>query len=203
MNDIITGTGADGTTTPIGQGPLMTREKWGNDAYIAGNEFEATMRAYMHDASSILELGSGWTTIVLSQELPDTPTTALEHHEGWYERVVPYAPNVRVLLQPLVDFGEFEWYEWGWPINQAPYDLLLVDGPPRATTKGGRSGALYALEYALAPGCVIIVDDATPEVRYIAKWIEDFDLTVVEQVVNTPEERVLVLEYPGPRPVAT
>ena len=213
MPEAIMGTGEDGTTTPVG---ATTRESWGNTAWVAGELFEDIMRRWLMMASNVMELGSGWTTIVLNEwvhRMNGTVTvTSLENLEMWYNKVVPEAPNVNVILTPLVDWpAGFTWYsivDINWT-DAFPIDLLLVDGPPRNLPghdmpegRSMRYGALPALEAYLAPGCIIIVDDMTPEYPMAVEWMEEFGLRVIF-AHHSDNEDVLVLEYPGPNQVAT
>ncbi len=210
MSEAIMGTGEDHTTSPVG---ATTRESWGNSAWVAGELFEDVMRRWLMMASNVMELGSGWTTIVLNEWVHRmkglVTVTSLEHLEIWHNKVVPEAPNVNVILTPLVDYDGFNWYNVrgiAWD-NSVPIDLLLVDGPPRNSPNSNmpagrarRYGALPVLEEFLAPGCIIIIDDMTPDQELAVSWMEEFGCTVM--FAHTSEnEDVLVLEYPGPRQV--
>ncbi len=204
MRDQVMGTGEDHTTTPVG---ATTRESWGNLHWIAGELFEDIMRRWLMVSSNVVELGSGWTTIVLNRwvhRMNGTVTvTSLEDMEKWYDKVVPEAPNVNVILTPLYDYGDFIWYSIQGVVIPKDVDLLLVDGPTRWQVEGkyhARYGALPVLEAVLAPGCIIIIDDVTAEHELALAWIIEFGCTVI--FAHTSEnEDVLVLEYPGPNQV--
>ena len=206
------GTGVDGTTVPMGRDkPIMTRFEWGNSRWIAGELFEDIMLRWLPLATNVFELGSGWTTVLLSQKMekrPELQVTSLEHIEMWYTKVEKYAPLVDLHLVPLVvyrerpDSSQFIWYDiLHMDIEDSSIDLLLVDGPPRVAPgedHSARYGALPTLEPYLAPGCKIIIDDQTPEHEMALEWIHDFGCTIVFSH-SEEDEDVLVLEYPGPR----
>ncbi len=209
----IMGTGTDGTTVPMGRDePIMTRKNWGNSRWIAGELFEEVMLHYLRSdpllrtPTNVFELGSGWTTVLLSREMekrPELIVTSLEHIVLWYDKVEKYAPLVDLHLLPLIDYGEYIWYDIHdvYPID--PIDLLLVDGPPRVApgeAHSARYGALPILEPYLAPGCKIIIDDQTSEHEMALEWIYDFGCTIV-YAHSEGDEDVLVLEYPGSRQV--
>ncbi len=212
------GTGSDGTTVPIGRSVshAMTREKWGNSRWTAGELFEDIMLRWLPLATNVVELGSGWTTVLLDQAIDtrqpgdELSVTSLEHLPMWYDKVKEWAPNVDIRLTPLIDYGEFAWYSLDFtlqPFSPTGVDLLLVDGPPRHTPghdmpKGysRRYGALPLLQHYLAPGCKIIIDDCTPEHELALAWMIEYGCTVVFSHTLGRED-VLVLEYPGPNQV--
>ncbi len=202
------GTGNDGTTTPIGG---MTRENWGNDKWVGGVLLEEVLLKYLPQAQFVLELGSGWTTIVLSREVArrsfiqgaNLEVAALEHMPEWFDKVIQQALYVNVIHSPLTYYApehDGAGYEWYAVFPVGPYDLLLVDGPPRSSL-GGRYGALPVLANHLLPGCIIILDDATPETAIVKGWMHEFGCKIVEYrhgPLSEHGENVLVLEYPGP-----
>ena len=72
---------------------------------------------------------------------------------------------------PLVEYGEFVWYDP--PLAQMPdeFSLVICDGPP-GTTKGGRYGLLPVLGDRLRAGATILLDDAgrPAEAELIRRW---------------------------------
>jgi hypothetical protein len=129
---------------------------------------------------------------------------ALEHEKEWFEKVAPYCPNVRLILAELGTFNtdEWEWYKWTpdrrLAYHEFPqsYDLILVDGPPRGNTIGGRYGMMPVMEQFLAPGCIILLDDAAVTSPLVADWRRDFNLGLLGQH-EVGKERIVVLEYPA------
>jgi hypothetical protein len=220
------GTGLDGTTVPVGRDkPITTRKSWGNSRWIAGELYVEIMLHYLrmdHQpyfpvVRNVFELGSGYTTVLLSHHVerrPDVTVTSLEHMEGWWAKAASEAPNVNVVLTPLILYREtpegdqFRWYEMPTGIflpDLESIELLLVDGPPRIEEPDKRSaryGALPVLAPYLKPHCRIIVDDLTPEHELALEWQHEFGCTVIAQYTSATED-VLVLEYPGPTQVAS
>jgi predicted O-methyltransferase YrrM len=135
--------------------------------------------------TTVLELGSGVSTIVMAARLEAVGggrLVALEHDPA-------YAAETRrnlalhgldgvatVLDAPLstLRVGEEEWSWYTLPEEGLPapasVDLLLVDGPPGATGHLARYPALPLLAPRLAPGATIVVDDADrPDEREMAR----------------------------------
>ncbi len=96
------GTGLDGTTIPVGRDePIMTRKNWGNSRWIAGELYEEIMLRYLPLSNNVFEMGSGWSTVVLSREMENRPhlyATSLEHQQMWYDKAILNAPMVDIYL---------------------------------------------------------------------------------------------------------
>jgi len=137
---------------------------------------------------SVLECGSGLSTVLIARALRERGAgrvSALEHDPrvavevraaieredlGAWAAVIeaPLGPN------PLAQPG-CEWYAQA-AVEQAPpeVDLLLVDGPPawEAGLERSRYPALPALAGRLAPGALVVLDDATRagEAWVLERW---------------------------------
>ncbi|MCL6640760.1 MAG: class I SAM-dependent methyltransferase [Candidatus Rokubacteria bacterium] len=139
---------------------------WGNYGFAPAREYvEVVAEHARRTRGPVLECGSGLTTLVLAALAGrrGVPVLSLEHLEEWRRGVAAAlaslnAPASRVLAAPLRDYGSFAWYAVppGLPWD---FRLIVCDGPPR-TTKGGRYGLLPVLQDSLAPGAVILLDDA-------------------------------------------
>ncbi len=90
-----------------------------------------------------LETGSGRSTLIFEEH--GCRHVALEHAARYA------APCRSVVLAPLV--GEPAWYDWH---PTAPFDLILIDGPPFFV---GREGILRVLDQCMTEQTVIFVDD--------------------------------------------
>lgn len=146
-------------------------ESWDNVVWSAQQEY---LRACLEHASStpgpILECGSGLSTVLTAiiakrrkiayWVLEHDPVFAgpVRHYLGKYQ-----LSEVHYQIGSLVDYGAYEWYDDAL-LRDAPKDFSLVtcDGPP-AETKGGRYGLLPVVRHRMAPGCVILLDDAARE----------------------------------------
>jgi predicted O-methyltransferase YrrM len=133
---------------------------------------------------SVLELGSGVSTIVLARRLQQAGhgrLVALEHLPEHAQRTRAelaahgLAEVAAVLDAPLedVDIGtaRWSWYRLGSAVPSR-IDALFVDGPPAGTGTLARYPALPQLADRLAPGSVVFVDDGDrPDEReMVRRW---------------------------------
>ncbi len=133
---------------------------------------------------SVLEFGSGRSSLVIAHALSaggGGRLTSVEHapefaRDAWAlaERVVgvdahQVVSKVRVTLTPG---GPFNGYVDAAPAlsARAPYDLVLIDGPPGPL---GRDWTMFATIGHLKSGALVIVDDtARPgERRAVERWL--------------------------------
>lgn len=155
---------------------------WGNETFSAHEEYlRACLRHGLRFSSSILECGSGLTTVLVGALLDKNGGTmcSLEHKSLWRDRVQAVLDryqirSVQLLMAPLTSYGEFTWY--GPPHGSLPIDISLVicDGPP-AGGPGGRYGAVPLMRERLRRGAVVLLDDAgRKEEREIAsRWANE------------------------------
>jgi predicted O-methyltransferase YrrM len=159
---------------------------------------------------SVLEFGSGRSSLVIARALTAAGggrLTAVEHQpvfgrEAWLlaERAAGVdarliASRVRVTLTPG---GPFNGYVDTAPAlsARAPYDLVLIDGPPGPL---GRDWTLFAAIRHLRPGALIIVDDTDRpgERRAVERWLRRWPgLSVVAAGPKTMRG-VTVLRFDG------
>lgn len=159
---------------------------WDNERWSAEEPYLAeVVRAAEHTRGPILECGSGLTTLLMAPVAArrGVQIHALENNPAWHARVTAAIrqfglSNVTVHLAPLRDFGEFDWYDA--PLARLPNDfgLVVCDGPP-AGGRGGRRGAMPVMQGKLAPGCLIMLDDANrpAEEELLAHWVRDYGAT--------------------------
>jgi len=143
---------------------------WGNESFSASAEFlSECVAAAAADGGPILECGSGLTTLLVGivAMRAGREVWSLEHDPSWAERVRRELRRIglfgsHVHCAELRDYGGFLWY--APPLDQMPagFDLVVCDGPP-GTTPGGRAGLLPVMKQKLAPGCRILLDDASRE----------------------------------------
>ncbi len=157
--------------------------------------------------STIVELGSGLSTLYLSRCIAEKPGPAIYSLEHSLEYLASTqkllelhgaADDVHLIHAPLVDtdIGDqtLPWYRVPDSLP-AQIDLLLVDGPPGDTGPLARLPAVTCLIERLQPGAIIVLDDAHREdEREIARsWMRDFDLHSCHSL--TP--RQVILERPS------
>ena len=135
----------------------------------------------------LVELGSGVSTVVLARLVRERGgrVTSLEHDPNWarivrsqleHELLTDVATLVEAPLEPHpLALGGAPWYS-GAAVERIPHgiDLLLVDGPPGygEGMEQSRHPALPALAEHLAPGSVVVLDDATrpAETEIVERW---------------------------------
>ncbi len=133
---------------------------------------------------SVLELGSGVSSIVLARRLQQAGRgrlVALEHLPEHAERTRAelaaqgLADVATVLDAPLEDVvigtDSWSWYRLGAGVPPA-IDALFVDGPPASTGTLARYPALPRLADRLTPGATVFVDDGDrPDEReMVRRW---------------------------------
>jgi hypothetical protein len=155
-------------------------EAWDNPHYAVepGTLREIAMRA-VKCSGHILECGSGISTIVLG--LVGHSVWSLEHNHEWYQRVKLVVRRLRLPVQvfhtPLKSYGGFEWYDVA-RLQFPMFQLVICDGPPGATTNGGRYGLLPLLSRNLEPNAAIMLDDANrqQELDILSRWEREFGI---------------------------
>jgi len=141
---------------------------WDDRRWAAGVEYlDAVASAAVDEHGPILECGSGLTTLVLARIARGTGVQVwtLEHDARCFQRVGSRLRSAgleaNVLHAPLRDYGSFDWYDVD-PARLPAFSLVVCDGPPKRT-RGGRFGLVPVLGERLAPGCLILLDDAARE----------------------------------------
>lgn len=165
----------------------------------------------------VIELGSGLSTIVIASALDKNGggrLLAFEHEQVYLEKTAAHlrsqglAERVDLVYAPLrtYRFGdeEYRWYDIPWSIlgiatTKHGVELVLVDGPPKATGAMARYPAHPLLKKYYAPSVRILLDDAgrEDEQQIAARWREeDLGLWRVE---SFPEFRhqPLLLHWTG------
>lgn len=145
------------------------------------------------DRQEVVELGSGVSTVVLARLLRERGgrLRSLEHDPDWAvvvrdqlkrERLTDVATLLEAPLEPSeLSLENAPWYAAS-AVSALPgegIDLLLVDGPPGYGDgmAHSRYPALPALAERLAPGCLVILDDAGREAEreIVQRWAEECD----------------------------
>lgn len=138
---------------------------------------------------TVLECGSGTSTLVMARALQRNGggrVVALEHLEEFADHTREalvrsgLEAHAEVIHAPLVDtaVGEetFLWYDLGAVGSIVDIDVLVVDGPPRSTQPLARYPAVPQLWHALAPGVLVLLDDAKrdDESAVVERWLEEY-----------------------------
>jgi hypothetical protein len=152
---------------------------WGNPWSVDAGFLDVMAVAALDEPGPVLECGSGLTTLVLAALRGDRGASvwSLEHDPEWYRLVVRRLRHFRlranVAFAPLRNYGAFEWYDVR-ELQLPAFSLVVCDGPPNST-RGGRFGLLPVLGGQLAPGCTILLDDASRpgEQDVLLRWQRD------------------------------
>jgi predicted O-methyltransferase YrrM len=173
----------------LAEGPLELGG-WAMDA----GALETVLAHLPGGEANVVELGAGASTIAIGRTLRargEGRLHSLEHHAGWAAEIREradaegLADHVEVIHAPLaphdlaVDGGS--WYaEEALDRLRQPIDLLLIDGPPapEGALERSRVPALHVLWERLAPGAVVILDDADrPGERWaLGRWEAEFPI---------------------------
>ncbi len=159
-----------------------------------------------HRPKHIVELGSGTSTVISSyslelvgqgkvtsydhqQEFVDTSRRMIKRHELDTIATIRHAP----LTDVDIDSDDWRWYDLEMMSDLRDIDLLIVDGPPEVRGKLSRYPALPALFDQLRDGAIILIDDVMreAETQMINRWLDEFDLEVIEVIPNEKGAAVL------------
>ena len=117
---------------------------------------------------TIVEFGSGLSTIRLSKDFPRAKILSIEHQELFHKRFKDFLrenniDNVVPLCQPLkyVNIGIRRYLTYNLDSGNIDkrIDFVLVDGPVESKTLRGREAPLYMIFPLLRIGCIIALDD--------------------------------------------
>lgn len=166
---------------PIGGGWALT----GDAAAVLVRE------AQLRKPRTILELGSGVSTLLLGQVLRNAGggrLVSIDHDPAWAARtrenlrLMGLDDVVRVVDAPLhtrtVGEQRYDWYDIPEAVldELGPIDLLLVDGPPQRSddTLPARFPAIPVLGPRLSANALVFVDDAdrAQERTMVQWWLE-------------------------------
>ncbi len=134
---------------------------WGNNWALAPEALFAAVQMARAAAGTIIDCGSGLSTLCLAAARPDVPVVAFESSAVWGAKVESLAKqaglnNVFVLVREVMAYDGFDWYattpQDGNMFTEA--GLVICDGPPRKT---GRMG-LFNL-FGEVVNCPVLVDD--------------------------------------------
>jgi hypothetical protein len=159
-----------------------------NPSSIDSNFLAGMLRWYGKTSGPVLECGSGLTTLVLATAAwtQARPSVSLEDDARWNARIRAALPRrarsrLDCRVVPLVDHGDFDWYDVEAVNLPNGIGLVVCDGP-KGTTRGGRYGLAPVMKDRLAPGCIVLLDDTSREAEraIIEQWCAELPARVVE-----------------------
>ncbi len=175
--------------------PLTTAMPWSEYALAPRVVARLLFEIERRDASSIVECGTGVSTVVIARTLKSLGKGhlySIEHDAGWatfVERMLAanslrdYATVIVTALHPVLSFGQqSRWYDEAGVTSaladSGPIDVLIVDGPPERSGVLPRLRALPFFAERLAPDALLLVDDLhrAGEQRMMEYWAREYDL---------------------------
>ncbi|MEM6523791.1 MAG: hypothetical protein AAF693_08370 [Bacteroidota bacterium] len=137
--------------------------------------------------SSILECGSGLSTLVIGYAIEDTECllVSLEQSEEETQKtqrlIQQHQLNFkhRVYFAPLKEYGYGSWYDLEKISFPSSLDIIIVDGPYEKGKYGiYRQHAIKILERYINKNTVIILDDANRDKYIINMWKKQYSINV-------------------------
>lgn len=143
--------------------------------------------------STVVEFGSGRSSVRLAIEFPQTLIQTIEHHDDHLARtkelLARHTPSARVEVSrsPLVWTGEGadRQHSYQVPCWAHTIDAIIIDGPPRGAHRG-REACLYGVVDRIREGGLIILDDfnrpgeRAAAVAWQERYGEALDFTAVD-----------------------
>ena len=141
-----------------------------DEGWSVGELAFAQIEADLRDANpqSIVEFGSGLSTVRLARAFPDARLLSIDHDPVFHQKTVDLlsaqgladSPRVRVDLRTIT------WARYGMGLHQTysdgafpdRIDAVLIDGPPGSLYRG-REACLYQVFAKLRVGGIVVLDD--------------------------------------------
>jgi predicted O-methyltransferase YrrM len=122
--------------------------------------------AKQSNPKTILDLGSGMSTLVLAKSAPAAKVFSIDNSSEYAGKTkemlsLHKVTNAEVRVAPLVAHASgVDWYDLSQLKDVTDIDLLFIDGPPGSKNDRARHPALYECLSKLSPRAVIVIDDA-------------------------------------------
>jgi predicted O-methyltransferase YrrM len=125
--------------------------------------------AKQSNPKTILDLGSGMSTLVLAKSAPAAKVISIDNSAEFAQKTremlaVHGIVNAEVRVAPLKTHASgVDWYDVSQLADISDIDLLFVDGPPGSKNDRARHPALTECLSKLSPRAVVVIDDAGRE----------------------------------------
>jgi len=122
--------------------------------------------AKQSNPKTILDLGSGMSTLVLAKSAPAAKVISIDNSAEFAQKTremlaVHGIVNAEVRVAPLKTHASgVDWYDVSQLADISDIDLLFVDGPPGSKNDRARHPALTECLSKLSPRAVVVIDDA-------------------------------------------
>lgn len=164
----------------------------------------------------VLECGPGASTVAMARAMDHAAApgsiVSLEHSPCWARRMrlrlrtAGVDHRVRLLVGPLADAGPAPWYaRWPEALARGPYDMLFIDGPPATSGEPHRAPAVELLWDAIAPGGLIVLDDARRrgERECVRRWLDRFGGSLRASLLSIEKGLWVLVKSPAPASAPT
>jgi predicted O-methyltransferase YrrM len=175
---------------------MQLRTGWDNTGWDAKPVYlKELIKALRTTSGPVLECGSGLSTIVLAALAPHRVRISLEHNPAWAARVNAVLKLHRltadIRVAPLADYpAGVRWYSA--PADLPPgIDFVICDGPD--SYGRGRYGVLPVVRRQLAPGALVLFDDAGAEGQkgVLDAWTREFGARVEQKHVDAVDYAIV------------
>lgn len=115
---------------------------------------------------TIVDLGSGMSTLVLAKSAPQAKVISIDHSAEFADKTRKVLEshaitNAEVRVAPLTSHvSGVDWYDLAQLADITDIDLLFIDGPPGSKNPMARHPAIAECMSKLSPRAVIVIDDA-------------------------------------------
>ncbi len=122
--------------------------------------------AKQSDPKTILDLGSGMSTLVLAKSAPGAKIISIDNSAEFAGKTSQLLAshgitNVDFRVAPLMPHASgVEWYDLAQLTDISAIDLLFIDGPPGSKNDRARHPALGECLAKLSPRAIVVIDDA-------------------------------------------
>jgi predicted O-methyltransferase YrrM len=119
-----------------------------------------------HEVRTIVDLGSGVSTLVLAKSAPHARVISIDNSPEYAAKTRQLLDNHKVTnvdlrVAPLTTHASgAPWYDTSAITNLAEIDLLFIDGPPATEDGQARHPALVELIKKLSSKAIVVLDDA-------------------------------------------
>jgi hypothetical protein len=157
---------------------------WGNEGWSGLSAYLLACLNHTDKANGyVLECGSGLSTILMGiiAKSKEVKIVSLENSKKWRNRTNWYLKhfnlnNVSILYTPIVERGNYQWYEIEKNALPEKISLVILDGPP-GDIKGGRTGFFPECKDHLNRDSIILVDDVIrkDEMQMVVEFSSSMD----------------------------
>jgi predicted O-methyltransferase YrrM len=179
--------------------PFTTVLPWSPWALAPDVAARLLRQIQLRDAKSIVECGSGVSTLLIARTLKSLGrghVYAIEHDDAWASFVTRMLQangvgDVGTVIRAPLSEGKIDGQPTSWYDAAAVrdalasvevVDVLIVDGPPEKSGHLARAAALPFFEDRLCAGALILVDDLhrQDETEMVSHWTERYALQPVD-----------------------